>query len=530
MRVYESDYLSAEDLKCLSSVPTRNDKGEDPLYMTVELLGRGTSGKATAQQIQQESEYMTLTEVLGGRLQEQVEHSTYLTLEDLRRPSEAGRSEEPGYLSIEQLQALSAMVGPEKDDRAPEVDHDTGYATVEEMRALAQEFEEKIHDMEPDYLSIEDMQALAGPEALAAWIKAQAADKSVHSALLGSTTTAGFRSNPTLKLQWLTSIRDNVLLEILASQRRMEVRDAVLARRLQMEEYNQSHHLDAGDVTKEEENLVALERLYLAKVHQDQGPNPKRKKRSLQTFLDMRSGPDLPHTLLGGEKMAHVSGRSPSTPGEAGETQAEPDFDAFEAACVTTVEFVHKTVRMIEDKDDLRGPILFYFLARIVKHVQFGLDALHDIGDLDLGHGITKGHIQGMNGHLFDAAKRCGKANVKARLREEILERLDRLGFLLDKVTFEEAEGVEITDPASSVKRQLAASLAASGGDESWACSQCATSNISEQLYCLECGFIRGTSMTAANQPRGSKSLMDSMLSPFKRTSSSAPSSVLWYA
>lgn len=257
----------------------------------------------------------------------------------------------PDYMSMTELQsALRTQLA-----------HDSGYLSLDEARQAVKDLQEKIAARsDADYMTVEDMQALASPAAFKAFVCDLAAPSTAR--LSKEPSTGAAQVKQTIRsMNLLRNIRDEIIRHSLRQCDEQETKDAIFARELQRRE------LQLG--MEEEEavewaQLQALERVYLHVT---------------------------PHKDLTGESFALLRGYTLYDAHD--NSQADPDFAMFEAHCAKAAKELPALLPILDRIAQQDLPAVFYGMGKVVKAMEHAVNSLGAAGSVDLGSGIRKAHL-----------------------------------------------------------------------------------------------------------------------------------------
>ena len=401
--------------------------------------------------------YLSISAPLSGEAASEVSdisENDYLTLDEVR--GLAGYADaaeaEPDYLSVDQMAAMSKLfVGPTGDD-------EPDYLSVEEAAGLAAQFGDRLREetAEASYLSIDEMQDLAGKEALRCWVTSKARQPQ---------PATGDRV-------WLSRIRDALVRDALIHTRQALDADSMLARRLQRQELESTAAAVAGIRLA---RLLALESDFSLSVAREPGMAAGSFKELMEAF----SNPAY----------------------ECWTTPRAPDFDAFDRLASTAFVKCGRIIRAAVSTKPGAGAAIVHLAAGVVTDVERALGALGQASAMDIADGIHPCNLKQMLALFWRSARKLKRRGIGLKERFGLRARAFRLRFLLGRLL---AEPETSGGPGSALARVDEASIRQKARadhrapapdpakvDRIWACAFCDTINQPRFLACWKCSATK---------------------------------------
>ena len=407
---------------------------EDVVYLSISAP---LSGEAASEMSDiSENDYLTLDEVHG--------------LADYVDAAEA----EPDYLSVDQMAAMSKLFV-----RGGAGNDEPDYLSVEEAAGLAAQFGDRLREeaAEASYLSIDEMQDLAGKEALRCWVSS----KTRH-----PQPAIGDRV-------WLSRIRDALVRDALAHTQQAIDADAMLARRLQRQELKSTAAEIAGMRLA---RLLALDLDFSRSVAREPGMAAGSFKELMEAF----SNPAY----------------------ECWATPRAPDFDAFDRLASTAFAKCGRIIRAAVSTKPGAGAAIVHLAAGVVHDVERALSALGQASAMDIGEGIHPCNLKQMLSLFWRSARKLKRRGIGLKERFGLRARGFRLRYLLGRLLAEPdggpgralslADETSIRQKARADHRAPAPNpLAKAEADRIWTCAFCETINQPRFLACGKCSSTK---------------------------------------
>eukprot|EP00041_Stephanoeca_diplocostata_P008412 m.124979 g.124979 ORF g.124979 m.124979 type:complete len:525 (+) comp17311_c0_seq2:159-1733(+) len=454
----KADYLSVDAMRLMaggqgteSAYLSIHRQSQDPGYLTLE--------EARMDSKSNEPEYLSVEESRLLLQKRQNVDGDYLTVADIdgmhHKGAKLQNERESEYLTVNQMVAMKEIF-------------EDAYMSVEDMNALASEARTKLYNQDTTYLSIEEMQQLAGGQ-----IPFKALVSSVLSKQSRNTSSIGDQ-------KLLGNIRDKLLADAISHGRHMLEGDAQFAYQLQRKEIAVAQKCERAISIAQ---LASLERIF-GKTAAAAIEGSILARTSFTGLIKAWKKPQFVHK----------------------NAQDAPNFDKFDRQSELAAKTAAKLIDILSKGRTTEEGLVtdaFQVAAAVVQRAENGLDALGEANGMEICDGIYPCMIRMQLHSLWQSARRLVTVDEKKNHHELLKVHAHRLRFLLDRITGDSAADEVVVDSErirQAIEEQDAVvSICAPDSVYEWPCAFCNFVNRPSFLTCEQC---KATKKTAARLPQ----------------------------